>query len=157
MIIGRNPKRTLIRCLFLAVGTYLIAGHVIRPVRVQGISMEPTLHNRTIHAVNLLAYWTKEPKRGDLVAVAMPGGQAYFMKRVLGLPGETVAFEQGTLMINGNRFEEPYLTDRGQWTMPPRLVPDGSYFIAGDNRSTSFEGHTLGFVERNHIVGALWK
>ena len=157
LIVGRNPKRTLIRCLVLGAVTYVLFGHVVRPVRVQGISMEPTLHNRSLHLVYLWAFRTREPERGDMVAVAMPGGRAYYMKRVLALPGETVAFSQGRLLINGEPFAEPYLAASGSWTMPEREVPVDHYFIAGDNRLTPFEGHTLGLVKRTHIVGALWK
>lgn len=156
LLIGRNPRRTAVRALVLAAVSYVVFGHVVRPVRVQGISMAPTLSDGSLHAINLVAYRRSAPQRGDLVAVAMPGGNAYYLKRVLALPGETVAFEQGRLLIDDRPMDEPYLTVTGAWTMPALRVPADHYFIAGDNRSTLFEGHTLGVVARDRISGRLW-
>lgn len=157
LFFGRNPRRTLIRAMVLAGISYGVFGHVLRPVRVQGISMAPTLTDGTIHLVNLAAYWRSEPRRGDMVAVEMPGRQAYYMKRVLGLPGERVAFVEGRLLVDDRLVPEPYLASLGNWNMGTQLVPEGHYFIAGDNRQTSFEGHTLGLVEARRIAGALWR
>ena len=157
LFFGRNPRRTLIRAAALAAVSYAVFGHVLRPVRVQGISMAPTLVDGTIHLVNLAAYWRNEPQRGDMVAVEMPGRRAYYMKRVLGLPGEQVGFAEGQLLVNGEPMAEPYLAARGDWNMGTQPVPEGHYFIACDNRLTSFEGHTLGFVETRRIAGRLWR
>ncbi len=157
LMLGQNPRRTLIRAAVLAAVSYGVFGHVLRPVRVQGISMAPTLTDGTIHVVNLAAYWRNEPRRGDMVAVEMPGRRAYYMKRVLGLPGEQVEFRNGRLLVNGQPVEEPYLAARGDWSMGTLQVPADHYFIAGDNRLTSFEGHTLGLVESRRIAGQLWR
>ena len=155
ILIGPNPRRTIIRASIIAMTSALLFGFIIRPVIVKGISMAPTLEDGTIHFVNLVAYLTGEPKRGDMVAVAMPGRKAYYMKRVLGLPGETIAFDQGVLVINSQPVNEPYLTELGNWNLAKAAIPEGSYFIAGDNRRTRFNSHTLGFVDRNDIVGKL--
>ncbi len=157
-LVGKNPRRTIIRAVFLAATAYFVFGYLLRPVRVQGISMQPTLMDRTIHVVNLTAYWHRNPQRGDMVAVAMPGGRVYYMKRVLALPGETISFDRGRLSIDGTEMPEPYLAGPpGNWNMNAMEVPADYYFIAGDNRNTPFEGHTLGLVESKRISGALLK
>jgi len=157
ILVGRNPKRTMIRAAFLAIASLIIFGWLARPVRVQGISMEPTVHNGSIHFLNLTAYWWRDPQRQDMVAVAMPGGRSFYMKRVLGLPGETISFLQGALHINGVQLAEPYLNSQGNWELEPLIIPDRYYFVAGDNRNTPFSGHTLGLVERRFISGVLLK
>jgi len=157
ILIGRNPDRTLIRAALIALISLIVFGFIARPVRVRGISMEPTLTNGTYHFINLIKYRWLEPQRGEMVAIAMPGGKAYYMKRILGLPGETIAFDDGVLYVNGNVWPEPYIHDRGDWKLVTTTIPDGQYFVAGDNRLTSFNGHTLGLVERDKMKGVLLK
>jgi len=155
ILIGQNPRRTLVRILIISTVCLVVFGLIARPVKVKGISMEPTLRNGSIHFVNLLTYRYADPVRGDLVAVVMPGRNAYFVKRVLGLPGERLSFQNGHLFINDVSMVEPYIIDRGNWTLDTVVIPAGSYFIAGDNRLTSFISHTLGFVDRKNISGKL--
>jgi len=157
LFFGQNPRRTLIRAGVLAVLAYGVFGYAIRPARVKGISMEPTLRDGEYHVLNLLAYRFREPVRGDIVAIPMPGGRAFFLKRILALPGETVAFNAGTLFINGFPVDEPYLVDLGDWQSKALTVPEDGYFVAGDNRSTPFSGHALGLVEKRQLAGTLLK
>lgn len=157
ILVGRNPARTMVRATLLAFICLIVFGLIARPVRVRGISMEPTLTDGTIHFVNFIKYKWAEPERGDMVAIAMPGGKAFYMKRVLGMPGETIAFERGKLLINGEVLDEPYIGDHGDWQLKTIHIPDGQYFVAGDNRLTAFNGHTLGLVERHKLEGILLK
>jgi len=155
VLVGRNPKRTLIRAAVLAIVSLVVFGYPARPVRVKGISMEPTLHDGSIHFINRWHYAWSTPQRGDLVAVAMPGGRAFFMKRVLGMPGERIAFVNGQLLIDGAPYAESYLRDAGDWNMAELAVPEGHYFIAGDNRQTPWSGHTLGLIHEDQVSGRL--
>ena len=155
MVLGRNPRWTLVRAALLAVVCVFLFGFLARPVRVQGISMEPTLQNGSIHVINLLVYRYSRPARGDVVAVRMPGGGAYYMKRILGMPGETISFLNGTLIIDGVELPEDYIHAQGNWEMSPVMIPDAQYFIAGDNRRTTFNGHTLGLVNEKDLAGVL--
>ncbi len=155
VFLGSNPKVTLGRCFILALTSFLIFGFWLRPVRVVGISMEPTLPDGGLRLVDILRYRNHPPRAGDIVVIAMPGGKAFYMKRVIGTPGETLSFVDGQLYINGARMLEPYIGVAGHWQMPPTLVPENHFFVAGDNRTTSFVGHTLGIVERSRITGAL--
>ena len=142
------------RALVLAVICFVTFKFVLVPVRVEGISMLPTYNNHSIHLVNRLAYLFHEPRRGDVVAIGLKAGDhVMYMKRVIGLPGESVAFRQGRLMINGNRMDEPYLRLPCNWEHEPKPVGPNQYYVVGDNRQMSWEGHEQGRAERNYIVG----
>lgn len=155
VLLGAQPRRTLYRCLFIALAAYLLFHYVCLPVRITGASMEPTFKDRTVHFAYLLKYSKHEPARGDIVVIAMAGRHALYLKRVLALPGETIRFDNGQLLINGHPVDESYLNYKGTWTVPKTMVPAGHYFVAGDNRSLPPEHHTLGTVERSRIVGGI--
>lgn len=154
-LLGRRPSRTLVRALVLALLTYGVGRHLARPVRVRGTSMEPTLADRSLHLASLVRYRRAPPARGDVVIIAMAGGRAFYLKRVLGLPGERVKLESGRLFINGTVQPEPYLPEGGGWTMPERPLEPDEFFVAGDNRRMPLEDHAAGVVQRDRIVGGL--
>ncbi len=153
--IGSNPRRSLGMALLLALATFAICRYVVLPVRVQGLSMEPTFRDRSIHVAYMLAYARKTPQRGDIVLISMSGRGAMYMKRVLGLPGERISFMGGQLFIDGKALEEKYLRDRGSWTMPEMSLREDEYFVAGDNRSVDISYHALGSVYRKDILGGI--
>lgn len=149
------PK-TLIRCLLWAVLTYVIAGGFARPMRVRGISMEPTLHDGSLRFTHMWALKYRAPRRGEMVAIAMPGPRSFYAKRIVGLPGERIAFLGGDLLINGEAYPEPYLTDKGDWTVDPVVVPPGEYYVVGDNRTRPMAEQVAGLVEQRFITGVIW-
>lgn len=155
MIVGSDVRATARRAILLALFTLLLFRYVLLPVRVRGISMEPSYRDGSIHLVNLLSWTTRSPHRGEVVVISMTGRHALYFKRVLGLPGETVAFANGRLLINGREEAEPYLTDRGDWNLPEVKVGPDEFFVAGDNRSVPIETHALGLVHRSKIVGGI--
>src|SRR5262245_28699822 len=138
ILIGRNPKRTLSRAVVLAVVCYVFFKYVVfesivLPVRVEGNSMFPTYHDKTRNFVNRLAYRRSEPQRGDVVGIRMAGPRVMLLKRIVGMPGETVSFADGHLFINGKQFDEPYLKN----PMPaPDLEPEtleaDEFYVIGD-------------------------
>jgi signal peptidase I len=85
----------------------------------------------------------------------MVGRRALYLKRVLGLPGETVRFFNGQMIIDGREMREPYLPGRGEWTLPAVKLDEDEYFVAGDNRAVPLEAHVLGTVKRKKIVGGI--
>ena len=94
------------------------------------------------------------PKRGEIIVFEYPLEPGRdFVKRVIGLPGETVAIEAGTILIDGDVLEEPYISNKGQHYMSPILVPEGSYFVVGDNRENSSDSRFWGPVDTRNIVG----
>lgn len=159
VLIGRRPKTTLVR---IVVAVALILGtdrFVLVPIRVDGISMEPTYHNHRINFVNRLAYLLHGPQRGDVVAIRFsdPGSfstpHQMLMKRIIGLPGETVSFHEGHAYINGQLLDEPYVKNSCDWEHGPIQCGTNEYYVVGDNRSMPFEYHMQGRAERERIVG----
>jgi signal peptidase I len=153
--IGKKPSRTLQIALLLALLIFVVSRHIFLPVRVQGFSMEPTIHNRSIHLAYLLAFSRKEPRRGDIVLISMSGRGMMYLKRVLALPGERISFMGGQLFINGDPMNESYLRTRGSWMMPEMSLRPNEYFVAGDNRSVDINFHALGTVFRSDILGRI--
>ena len=154
VLIGRNPKRTLVRIVILVVVSTVVFKFVLQPIRVEGVSMLPTYHDRGINLVNRLAYVFHQPRRGDVVAIRTPAGEhVMYMKRIIGLPGETVAFHRGRLYINGNPMDEPYVRFRCYWDHEPEQVGPDQYYVVGDNRDMPWDYHEKGRPARDLIVG----
>jgi signal peptidase I len=153
LLYGRNPKRTLIRIVVLVAVFCVAFGFVLLPIRITGISMLPNYPNGSLNLVNRLAYFRHEPQRGDVVSIRLTGPHVLFMKRIIGLPGETVAFENGRVLINGKILAEPYEKFSCDWNRPPVTLAADEYFFVGDNRSMPQEDHTFGIQKRNRIVG----
>ena len=153
LVYGRNPTWTFVRVIIWIV--LLVAGSqfVLRPVRVQGISMLPTYQDGRVNLVFRWAYKFRDPARYDVVAIRLAGEHVMFLKRIIALPGETVAFHDGKAFVNGQHLDEPYLKLPSNWERAPvRLGPD-EYFVVGDNRSMPKEDHTFGKATRDRIVG----
>jgi signal peptidase I len=156
LTIGRRPKTTLIRIAVLVVACFVTFKFVLLPIRVDGISMQPTYHTGQINCVNRLAYLRHEPQRGDIVSVRLAGTSVMYMKRIIGLPGETVAFHGGRAFINGAPLDEPYVKLSCDWEHAAIVCGPDQFYVVGDNRSMPFENHTQGRANRNHIVGKLF-
>ncbi len=157
-LVGRRPKRTAVRILVLAAACFLIRDFAVLPVRDVGISMLPAYRSNAVYFVNRLAYIFHGPRRGDVVAIRLLAGpHVMYMKRVVGLPGETVAFRDGKLSINGRVIDEPYVREPCDWDLPPEKIPLGQYYVVGDNRSMPAEDHTKGRVERRLILGKVFR
>jgi signal peptidase I len=153
-LIGRNPRRTLVRIVVL-VGTCLILFNhfVLVPIFVDGGSMLPTYKEHGVNFINRLAYVFHGPRRGDVVAIRTTGLSIMYLKRIIGLPGETVAFHRGKVLIDGQKLQEPYVKFSCDWELPPRQLGTNEYFFVGDNRSMTAGEHFKGVGNRNRIVG----
>ena len=151
--------RSLIRdIIFAAVTAVLIVVFVVQPVKVEGTSMLPRLHNDERIFVNKFVYDFDPIERDDIVVFWFPDDPSKsFIKRVIGLPGEMVRIDsEGTLYINGRPTPEPYL-DSG-YTRYPRPLPDTYvkphyYFVMGDNRDASNDSRSWGLVPEKYIYG----
>jgi signal peptidase I len=156
VLIGRNPKRTLVRIVVLVVVCFVVFKFVLVPIRVEGGSMLPTYKDHGVNFVNRLAYLSHGPRRGDVVAIRLLAGEhVMYMKRIVGLPGEHVAFHQGYLFIDGKPVEEPYVKLRGNWEHAPETVGPDQYYVVGDNRDMPWDDHYKGRSARDLIVGKL--
>jgi signal peptidase I len=143
-----SRTKTFLAMFAVVLVCYLVFSSLLWPVQVLGDSMQPTFDDGTRHYVNKLAYWSEKPKRGDVVTLRVRAGEM-FIKRIVGLPGETVAFKDGKLVINGQPMPE-YYTDRAvPWEFEPVKIREDCYFVIGDNRATS----VLGMIPAERIVG----
>jgi len=154
MLIGRRPKWTLVRILTLILLTFVLFKFVFIPIRVEGISMEPTYHNGRVNLVNRLAFVRQKPRRGDVVAIRVAGERVMFMKRVIGLPGERIRIRRGIVYVNGEKLVEPYVqAPRSFWNESETLLREDQYLVIGDNRSMPQEWHEHGIVDLSRIAG----
>lgn len=140
--------KTFVALLGLVLVCHLLGSSVLWPVQVLGDSMQPNFDNGTRHYVNKLAYWSEKPQRGDVVTLRVREGEM-FIKRVVGLPGETVGFKEGRLVINGRQHPEYYTASNVPWQFDSVKVRENCYFVIGDNRATS----VLGVIPADRIVG----
>ncbi|HVY69160.1 MAG TPA: signal peptidase I [Verrucomicrobiae bacterium] len=150
---GRRPARTLARIVVLIVICFVLFRYVLLPIRVNGISMEPTYHNGKIDFINRLAYLHQLPKRGDIVGVKLTGYRVMYLKRIIGLPGEKLWMVGGKLYINGKRVEEPYTKANPMWFIDPITLGPSEYYYVGDNRSMPLEYHEHGTADISKIAG----
>ena len=155
--------RTLIRetlqVILLALVIFFAIHFMIQNFRIDGTSMEPNVHNGEYVIVNKTAYWFgHNPQRGDVVVFQAPDQpQNDRVKRVIGLPGETVEVRSdGTVYVNGQQLEEPYLPSHHSGTSGTWTVPEDEYFVMGDNRSVSYDSREGGPVPRSNIIGKAW-
>ena len=143
----------ILETLILAVVLYFGINAVSVRVRVDGFSMNPTLQDGEYILVNRLAYKIGHPVRGDIVVFSFPmDPKQDLIKRVIGLPGESIFVQDGKVMINGVPLEEPYIAAppiyNGTWE-----VPKGQLFVLGDNRNESKDSHEWGLLPIENVVG----
>ena len=141
------------RIVILVVVCFVVAKFILLPIRISGPSMLPTYSEHGVNFVNRLAYLFHEPRRGDVVAIRLAGPSVMFMKRIIGLPGETVTFHNGHVFINGKLLDEPYVKFPCNWEHEPRTLGPFDYYFVGDNRSMPQVDHTEGKASRDRIVG----
>ncbi|MGB9630199.1 MAG: signal peptidase I [Thermodesulfobacteriota bacterium] len=147
-----TPK-FLIRVAVVSLLAYLFFGYLCIPIRIKGISMEPTYHNGDFNFCWRLRYLFSKPNRYDIVAIRLAGQKMMLLKRVVALEGEEIAFRQGKLLINGKELEEPYLRYPCNWDLPARKVEKDSVYVVGDNRNMPMESHHFGQTPIHRIVG----
>jgi signal peptidase I len=138
---------------------------VAEPFIVSGSSMVPNYHNREYLIVNKLGYKTDEPKRGDVIVFRYPKDTSqYFIKRIVGMPGEKVKIQAGKVVIYNSEFpegktlEEPYLPNQNVTFGSEDTVTLGSseYFVLGDNRLASSDSRVWGILPKHDIIGEAW-
>lgn len=153
IIIGKSPRRTFKRAAILLVVSFFLFRFILLPVRITGISMEPTYGDGSINFVNTLRYKFRQPERGDIVAIILAGRRIMLLKRVVGLPGERLMFRDGNLIVNGHLTPEPYLKNSYHWTTLEVEINSDEFFVVGDNRQMPPEAHQHGRVKRYKIIG----
>jgi signal peptidase I len=135
--------------------SYALRHWVVSPYRIQMSSMETTVFPEDLVMVDKLSYQFHEPRRGDVIIFWPPGvttGDPY-IKRVIGLPGETVEAKDGKMYVDGKAADEPYLHGYVMPDFSPTPVPQGQLFLMGDNRAVSLDSRSFGTVSTSSIIG----
>lgn len=130
-----------------------------RPFLVWGASMEPNFKNGNYLIVDVVSYRFGEPQRGDVIIFRYPGNlSTFYIKRIIGLPGDAVSFAGRKIFVNGSSLEEDYLPDETVTESPVKtefvLGPE-EYFVMGDNRAASFDSRSWGPLPKEDIVGVV--
>lgn len=141
-------------CLAFGIRTFIAEARYI-----PSASMEPTLQINDRLLIDKVSYRFQPPQRGDIV-VFQPTAELRqqnfhdaFIKRIIGLPGETVLVKQGRVYINGRPLTESYIASPPDYEYGPVVVPQDAFLVLGDNRNHSFDSHFWGFVPRQNIIG----
>ncbi len=152
--LAQELREWAVTLLVAIVIALVVRTFLFEPVRVDGSSMSATLANGEVMFVTKPEYLMGDPQRFDVVICHYPNrGNTNFVKRVVGLPGDTVEIKEGYLYVNGEKYEEPYITHRPDYQLSAYTVPEGQYFLLGDNRSNSNDSHIIGPIDRDMIKG----
>ena len=165
-----------VQTILLALLIFLLIRNVAQNYRIDGISMEPNFHDGQFLIVNRFAYcpglhldipftdihlsrtWcVRQPERGDVIVFEYPRDPSRdFIKRVIGVPGDTVEIRSGRVYINGNLMSEPFGPNPGSYSAAPVVVGEGEVYVMGDNRNNSSDSHMWGNLNQDLIIGKAW-
>jgi signal peptidase I len=146
--------REIVETIALTLIIFLVIRFAIQSYRVEGVSMQPGLHDNEYVLVNKIAYLFHAPERGDVIVFHFPLDTSKdFIKRVIGLPGDTITVDSTSVRVDGVLLNEPYISERANPQGQRWTVPVNSYFVMGDNRPASDDSRDWGYVPRDDIVG----
>lgn len=173
--------KTVTLALLLALLLAAVFRGAFQNFRVEGSSMDPSLApgeyvlvNKAIFfRVNLetvhrflpfvdagaqpMRYLFRSPRRGDVVVFRFPDNPSRnFIKRVIGVPGDSVEIRAGIVYVNGQPLPDSFTENRARYRYGPAVVPEGQYFVLGDNRNNSYDSHVWGMVPAENIIGMAW-
>jgi len=150
--------REIIETVVLTILIFLIIRLAVQNFNIDGMSMEPNLHNQELIIVDKWSYLFHAPARGDVIVfIAPPNPSQDYIKRIVGLPGDVITIQDTTVTVNGKALREPYIApDRQGNPYQPfanRVVPPDAYFVLGDNRNGSSDSRDWGCVPRQNVIG----
>jgi signal peptidase I len=170
----------ILQTVLLTLFIFMAVRAVVQNFKVEGSSMEPTLHSGQYLLINKVGYLRLDgtpiaglvprngvdnnggylfggPQRGDIIVFRSPvQPDKDFIKRVIAVPGDTVEIRNGQVLINGEVIQEPYILDRPTYLQPRQVVPPNHYYVLGDNRKNSSDSHVWGLVPAENVIGRAW-
>jgi signal peptidase I len=146
--------REIVETVALTVLIFIVVRFVVQSYHVEGPSMMPSLNGDDYVLVNKVAYLFHAPERGDVIVFHYPLDTSKdFIKRIIGLPGDTITTDRTHIWVNGVLLKEPYIEAPWNTGGETWKIPANDYFVLGDNRPVSDDSRDWGFVPRNFIVG----
>jgi signal peptidase I len=146
--------REIVETIALTILIFLAIHFTVQNYQISGTSMTNTLQNGQFVLVNKVSYWFHSPERGDVVVCQEPDNpNRDVIKRVIGLPGDTIRLDSTNVWVDGVKLNEPYILAKYNPDAKTVQVPPNNYFVVGDNRPDSYDSRFFGFVPRDYIVG----
>jgi signal peptidase I len=160
----REVASWIIYILVVFIVVNLITTYVGQRTTVSGSSMLDTLHDRDNLIVEKVSYYFSEPERFDIIIFPFRHAEdTYYIKRIIGLPGETVEIRDGYVYIDGNKLDDKYgreVIEKTKYGLArePVVLGEGEYFVLGDNRNDSSDSRdaSVGVIYREEIIGKAW-
>jgi signal peptidase I len=158
----KSAIRDVIITVAIAAVIFIGLRAVVQSFDVDGPSMEPNFHTGERVLVNKLVYHLHPPQRGDIIVFVSPHvGQGDLIKRVIGLPGESVDIQDGKVYIHKTdgqviTLDEPYIADQARANYTGSVIPEGQYFVLGDNRNVADDSRYGWLVPKESIIGKAW-
>jgi len=151
----RGLLREIVETALLTAIIFLLVNAATGRFKIDGASMEPNLHHDEYVIVDKVTYALSRPQRGDVVVFAREGQPKDYIKRVIGLPGETIEISNGVVYVDGRLLDEPYAA-RSSRSYPALRLGADEYFVMGDNRGNSTDSRDFGPIRPDDIVGRAW-
>ena len=149
-----HMMREIVETLALTLLIFLVIRFVIQSYHIEGTSMQPGLQSDQYVFINKEAYLFHKPERGDVIVFHFPHDTTQdFIKRVIGLPGDTIKTDRTHVWVNNVQLKEPYITTPLNPAAQTWKVPPNDYFVLGDNRPDSYDSRNWDFVPNNYIIG----
>ncbi len=151
--------------LFEVVKVVVISLAIIMPIRlflvqpfyVEGASMEPNFYDKEYLVIDEISYRFNEPQRGQVIIFKNPKNtKVFFIKRIIGLPGERIEIKQGIVYINDQELKETYIDNLSTVSYSPITLEEDEYFVLGDNRTNSHDSRVLGPIHHDYFIGKVW-
>lgn len=147
----KNNIKEILPYVIIVLIVVLIRTFLFTPIKVNGTSMVDTLHNGDTMILNKIGIKVTDIKRFQIVVIKT--SDSYLIKRVIGLPGETIKYNNGKLYINGKVIKDKYCKNNNTSDFEEVKIPEDSYFVMGDNRSNSIDSRRIGTIEKADIMG----
>ena len=146
--------REIVEIVAITVLFFFLVRLLTQSYHINDNSMQPGLSGDSYVTINKLAYLFRSPQRGDIVVFHLPTNTGVdYLRRIIGLPGDTVQVESNHIIVNGTTLNEPYVSTNATPIVNAWKIPAGEYFVLGDNRPTSIDSRFWGPIPRSYIVG----
>jgi len=153
----KSVLRQILITIILAAVVFFLLQATLKSSIVVLTSMQPNFQPGQRLIVNRVVYKLHEPERGDVIIFPNPNNPSEeFIKRIIGLPGETIEIKDEAVYINDAKLEEPYIKEPTRKPFPKQKIPEGEYFVLGDNRNNSIDSRQGWTVPQKSIIGKVW-